>query len=186
MLNEIITLVGGFGYFLILAVVCSLAAALVLSGLLENFTLRTRRRRLFGFFLGMTGKDILWLCLATCWMIYTGSLLLPIDMTAAYAVPYGIFILARLAIRPRAASLLWDAVNAVVLYLAAFFIAAMREYIFGIKFDRLLFIVYILLCVTVVNYAVYLYLRDLVYLTRERSIRHNGTVRSSDTENYQE
>ncbi|MCD8324567.1 MAG: hypothetical protein LUC32_06425 [Clostridiales bacterium] len=121
MLNEIITLVGGFGYFLILAVVCSLAAALVLSGLLENFTLRTRRRRLFGFFLGMTGKDILWLCLATCWLIYTGSLLLPIDMTAAYAVPYGIFILARLAIRPRAASLLWDAVNAVVLYLAAFF-----------------------------------------------------------------
>ncbi len=171
MLHEIVSTIGGFGYFLLLVVAFSLVMTLILNKKCAVFDLRLKKRRLVGFFLHMKTREMLFLSVSACWLLYAVSLLLPASLNFVYAIPFGVFVLLRAVFRPYFLGVISDIINGAILYLAAFFTYSVRRYVYTVRFDALLSAVFVLLCITLIQYSLYLFLRDLLSLTRQKSER---------------
>ena len=69
-----------------------------------------------------------------------------------------------------------DLVNAVLLYLALLVGSVMRDYLKTIRFDSLILLVLILLTLSVLHYTIYNFVKDMLFVTEERSRIHEKRV----------
>ncbi len=169
MFNNIIQGLWPFRWYLAATVLITVlvCAVIQVAGRRLDLT-RACNRHLFGFFIGMRPRHILWTGAAVCQFIYILVLTLPLQTVSLnFLWPLAVLAVLRFALRPRAAALL-DVLNALLMYAALFLLSTMYEYVLAVRFDLAMLIVCIVMALTIVHYSFYTLISDLLYVTRER------------------
>lgn len=177
MLDNIINAFLEFKWFMLLNVGLTIAAGIVLWFAAEQFGYQKKNRYLFAFFMGMKTKEILWTGFAwTQFVFVLSSVILGGEMNLVYLTFLLLLVPARFALYQDLKRLPVDLVNAVLLYLALLVGSVMRDYLKTIRFDALILLVLILLTLSVVHYTIYNFVKDMLFVTEERSRIHEKRV----------
>ena len=169
MLDSIINAFLEFKWFMLLNVGLTIAAGVILWFATEQFGYQRKNRYLFAFFMGMKNREILWTGFAWTQMVFILScVILGGEMNLVYLVFLLLLVPAR--------RLPVDLVNAVLLYLALLVGSVMRDYLKTIRFDSLILLVLILLTLSVLHYTIYNFVKDMLFVTEERSRIHEKRV----------
>ena len=153
MLDSIINAFLEFKWFMLLNVGLTIAAGVILWFATEQFGYQRKNRYLFAFFMGMKNREILWTGFAWTQMVFILScVILGGEMNLVYLV----FLL--------------------LLYLALLVGSVMRDYLKTIRFDSLILLVLILLTLSVLHYTIYNFVKDMLFVTEERSRIHEKRV----------
>lgn len=175
MLTNIVNVFLQFKWFMLLNVGITILAGAFLWLCTEKFSFRKKNRYVFAFFIGMTARDILWVTVSFTWLVFVVSMaVLGGDVNMVQLFFLLLLVLMRLMLKKDIRSLPSDAVNAVLLYLALLIGTIMREYLQTIRFDWMILLVYIFLILSVIHYVLYNFLKDMLFITAERSRKHVG------------
>ena len=127
--------------------------------------------------MGMKNREILWTGFAWTQMVFILScVILGGEMNLVYLVFLLLLVPARFLLYQDIRRLPVDLVNAVLLYLALLVGSVMRDYLKTIRFDSLILLVLILLTLSVLHYTIYNFVKDMLFVTEERSRIHEKRV----------
>lgn len=176
MLTDLVNLFLQFKWFMLLNMGVTFMAGIFLWLYTEKFSFQKRSRYVFAFFLGMTARDILWVTVSWTWMSFVISMaLLGEDVNMVHLI----FLLGLALVRPvlkrDIKGVPADILNADLLYLALLTGRIMREYLQMTRFDWMILLVYAALILSVIHYMLYNFLKDMLYITEERSRKHAET-----------
>ena len=177
MLDSIINAFLEFKWFMLLNVGLTIAAGVILWFATEQFGYQRKNRYLFAFFMGMKNREILWTGFAWTQMVFVLScVILGGEMNLVYLVFLLLLVPARFLLYQDIRRLPVDLVNAVLLYLALLVGSVMRDYLKTIRFDSLILLILILLTLSVLHYTIYNFVKDMLFVTEERSRIHEKRV----------
>lgn len=177
MLDNIITVFLEFKWFMVLNVALTLAVGLFLWFFTEQFGYQRKNRYIFAFFMGMSSREILWTGIAWTELVFIlSAAILGGNINLAYLLFLLVLVPIRFALYQDVRRLPVDLANGVLLYLALLVCSIMREYLSTTRFDLLVLLVLILLTVSVIHYTVYNFVKDILFVTEERSKVHEKHV----------